>query len=143
MKAKLITFFILLPVLEIMGFFVLIAIQTFYLVRNSALDSAEFGHKYMSYVLHPGMLLQECMDVHNPFFIIVPVIAMVLTIYVVVRTQDRRSGIESTNTIYGSAKWETIKSLTRKNIRGKSAFKTVDKDTFMQSFIKELYNGKV
>lgn len=142
MKAKMIIFLILFTIFEGLAFLIAYAIQTLYVIKMDGLDIS-FISLFLSYLFHPIYAIQECMQYKNPFIVIAPVGAIILVIYILFSTRDTyKSGIDSKADIYGTANWDTIGNLTRKNIMGKSKFITCSKKMFLNEFMESINEKK-
>ena len=141
MKVKAIIFLILFPIFEGLAFLITYAIQVVYVIRMENLD-VSFSSLFTSYLLNPGYAISECIHYKNPFLFIVPIGALILLIYFLfINRILAASEIDSKADIYGTANWESIQNLTRKNF-GKRKFFTCSKKQFLDSFMESINEKK-
>lgn len=141
MKIKLILFAILFPFLEFFAFILTWFIQAMYVLKMDNLNMP-FEKLFFSYLLHPIYAVQECMKYKNPFIFILPIGAIILLIYLLNVDKIKASELDEKADIYGTAGWASIKSLTNKNLLGKSKFSVCSKKMFLNRFLESINEKK-
>lgn len=136
MKTKIITFIIMFPLFQILGFIITCLTQVLYVVRKKEVTTP-FAELFIEYILHPILTVQECINLKNPFVFIMPVLMMILLIYLLTLKARITSQIDGSG-IYGSANWESIGNLTRRNVIGKRKFTRYSKKKFLEYFLESI-----
>ena len=136
MKTKVIIFMILLPIFEILAVLLAFMMQAVYVIRVND-STASFMNLFLGYIAHPFWAIRECIDIRNPFILILPILAVILLLFLMLYKPRVTSRIDDSG-IYGTANWATIESLPRKNIVGKRKFDTCTKKKFLNDFLESI-----
>ncbi len=136
MKAKIISFLVLFPLCEIMAVICTFMMQALSDIRKQELEQS-YIDVLIQYMAHPINGIEVCIVDRNPFIWILPVAVIVLLIFALTRKARITSQIDNSG-IYGTANWESIDKLTRKNLRGKRKFCTYTKKYFLNKFLESI-----
>ena len=139
MKNKLIIFVIFFPLFELIAFILTFLGQAIYSIRVLG-NTMPFVDLFLNYILHPIQAVQECIVTKNPLIFCLPILFLVFLI-TVMSTKERKTSTIDGSGIYGTANWESIGNLTRRNIIGKSKFTRYSKKQFLDNFLESL-NGQ-
>lgn len=137
MKAKFITFMILLPICEVLALVGVFLSQAMYDIKVHHYQQP-FTDIFIHYLLHPISAVTWCIEDKNPMVFILPLAVLVLLMYGITRKHKTAAQIDETSGIYGNANWERPENLTRKNFRKQSKFTICSKRSFMNNFLESI-----
>lgn len=140
MKTKIIIFFLLFPIFEIIAVVCTFMMQALFDIKKNNVDET-YINILAQYIFNPVDGIVACIDGKNPFILILPVLFLILLIYSLTQKTKITSQIDDKSSIYGTANWESVDKLTKKNILGKSKFCTFTKKYFLKQILESIEHG--